>query len=90
MLREVQIDSLANFFVSGLIAKGVIKPRRDAGDLVACVVELMSENFETEAKIEEEADRMAEDLVRKDPRADLNRLRAMLRSRIAEKKGFVL
>ncbi len=90
MLREAQIDSLANFLVSGLVAKGVIKPKRDIKDLVACVVELMSANFEMEAKIDEEADRMAEDLARKDPRADLNRLRTLVRQRLAEKKGFVL
>lgn len=90
MLREGQIDSLASFLVSGLIAKGVIKPRRAAEDLVACVVELMSDNFETEARLEEEADRMAEELAHKDPRADVNRLRTMLRARLAEKKGFVL
>ncbi len=89
-MREAQIDALANFFVSGLIAKGVIRPRGDAKDLVACVVELMSENFETEARIDEEADRMAEDLARKDPRADVNRLRSMLRAKLAEKKGFTL
>lgn len=90
MLREVQIDSLANFLVSGLIANGVIKPRREAGELVACAVELMSANFEVEAKIDEEAARMAEELARKDPRVDLNRLHGMLRERIAQKKGFVL
>ncbi len=69
MLREAQIDSLANFLVSGLVAKGVIKPKGDIKDLVVCVVELMSANFEMEAKIDEEADRMAEELARKDPRA---------------------
>jgi hypothetical protein len=90
MLREVQIDSLANFLVSGLIAKGVLKPRREANELVACVIELMSDNFEAEARIDEEAARMAEELARKDPRADPDRLRAMLRERIAKKKDFVL
>ncbi|HYA34735.1 MAG TPA: DUF507 family protein [Candidatus Binataceae bacterium] len=90
MLREPQIDSLANFLVSGLVAKGVIKPKGDAKDLVACVIELMSENFETEARIDEEADRMAEELARKDPRVDPTRLRAMAKQRIAEKKNFVI
>jgi len=90
MLREPQIDSLANFLVSGLIAKGVIKPKAEAKDLVACVIELMSDNFETEARIDEEADRMAEELARKDPRVDPTRLRAMAKQRIAEKKNFVI
>ena len=38
MLREVQIDSLANFLVNGLVAKGVIKPKGDPKDIVAMVV----------------------------------------------------
>lgn len=90
MLREVQIDSLAKFLVDGLVAKGVLKPKGDPKDIVALVVEFMSDNFETEARIEEEADRMAEELARKDPRADLSRLRTLARQKLAEKRGFVL
>ncbi len=90
VLREVQIDSLANFLVAGLVAKGAIKPIRDQKDIVACVVELMSSNFETETQIDEEANRMAEDEVRKDPRADFNRLRTLIKQKLAERKGFVL
>src|SRR5581483_5444035 len=47
------------------IARGVIKPKADEKDLVACVVEMMSENFEIEAQIDAEADRMADELARK-------------------------
>jgi hypothetical protein len=90
MLREVQIDSLANFLVNGLVAKGVIKPKGDPKDIVAMVVEFMSANFEIEARIDEEADRMAEDLARKNPGADVTRLRTLTRQKLAEKKGFVL
>ena len=52
MLREAQIDALANHLVNGLITRGIIKARADVKDLVACVVELMSQNFETEARID--------------------------------------
>ncbi len=90
MIRESQIDALAAFLVHSLIARGVIKPARDEKDLVACVVELMSANFETEAAIDAEADKMADELARKDSRADPDRLRAMIRQRLAEKKGFTL
>jgi hypothetical protein len=89
-LRESQIDTLARFLVQGLIARGSIQPKADEKDLIACVVELMSANFEQEAAIDEEADRMAEDLARKDSRLDPTKLRAMIRQRIAEKKGFTL
>jgi hypothetical protein len=89
-MRESQIDSLASFLVHGLISRGIIKPKGDEKDLVACVVELMSANFEQEAAIDEEADRMAEDLARKESRVDATKLRTMIRQRIAAKKGFTL
>ena len=90
MLREAQIDSLASFLVSGLVAKGIIKPKGDSKDIVALVVEFLSENFETEAKIDEEADRTSEELARKNPGMDVTRLRNLTRQKLAEKKGFVL
>jgi hypothetical protein len=90
MLREAQIDSLANYLVHGLVARGVIKPRADVKDLVACVVELMSQNFETEARIDDEADRMAEEQARLNPGLDATRLRSMIRQRLAQKRNFTL
>jgi hypothetical protein len=90
MITEAQIDSLATHLVQGLIARGAISPKADEKDLIACVVELMSENFETEARIDEEADRVATHEARKDSRIDVTRLRGMIRQRLAEKKGFTL
>ncbi|HTT76354.1 MAG TPA: DUF507 family protein [Candidatus Binataceae bacterium] len=90
MLSEAQIDTLATHLVQGLITRGVILPKADEKDLIACVVELMSENFETEARIDEEADRVATEEARKDSRLDVTRLRGMIRQRLAEKKGFTL
>ena len=90
MIREAQIDALANHLVNGLVDRGFVKPKGDIKDLVACVTELMSENFETEAQIDEEADKMAEVEARRDPRLDVTRLRNLIRQRLAEKKGFTL
>jgi len=90
MVKEAEIEALANYLIHGLVTRSSIKPKAELGDLVACVVELMSANFEAEAKIADEADRMAEELARKVPRADLSRLRAMIRQRLAEKQGFTL
>jgi hypothetical protein len=90
MLREHQIDSLASFVVNGMISKGIIKPKADAKDLIALVVEFLSENFETEAQIDAEADRTSEDLARRNPGIDVTRLRNLTRQKLAEKKGFVL
>lgn len=90
MIKDAQIDALATHLVQGLIDKGAIKPKRDVKELVACVVELMSENFETEAAIDEEADKMAEAEARKDTRLDVTRLRNLIRQRLAEKKNFTL
>ncbi len=90
MMTDAQIDALATHLVQGLIARGSIKPKVSEKDLVACVVELMSSNFETEAKIDDEADRMAEEQARLDSRLDVTRLRGMIRQRLAEKKNFTL
>lgn len=87
---EAQVDALAAHLVRGLIARGVIKPTANEKDLIACVVEMMSANFEQEAKIDDEADREAEALARKNPSVDATRLREGYRKRLAEKKGFVL
>jgi len=89
-MRETQIDALANHLVQGLIDRCAIKAKGDVKDLVACVVELMSANFETEAQIDEEADKMAEVEARRDPRLDVTRLRTLIRQRLAEKKNFTL
>jgi len=89
-MREAQIDALATHLVQGLIDRGTIKPKGDVKDLVACVVELMSANFETEAQIDDEADKMAEAEARRDPRLDVTRLRGLIRQRLAEKKNFTL
>jgi hypothetical protein len=89
-MREAQIDTLATFLVQGLIARRAIDAKADVKDLVACVVELMSANFDEEARIEDEAATMAEDLARKDPRVDVTVLRNKLRQRLAEKKNFPL
>ncbi len=90
MLSEGQIDALANHLVRGLIACGAIKPHADEKDLVACVVEMMSANFEEEARLEDEAEKQAEALARQNPGVDAARLRAGIRQRLAQKKGFVL
>jgi hypothetical protein len=90
MITDAQIDALATHLVQGLIARGSVKPKVPEKDLVACVVELMSSNFETEAKIDDEADRMAEEQARLDSRLDVTRLRGMIRNRLAEKQGFTL
>jgi hypothetical protein len=46
-MREAQIDALATHLVNGLIDRCVIKPKADIKELIACVTELMSANFET-------------------------------------------
>jgi hypothetical protein len=90
MMSEKQIDSLASYLVHGLIARGSILPLADEKDLIACVIEMMSANFEEETRIEDEADRQAEALARQNPGVDPVRLRAGIRQRLATKAGFTL
>jgi len=90
MLSEAQIDALASHLVHGLLARGSIKPKADEKELMACVVELMSANFEEETRLEDEAEKQAETLARQNPGMDASRLRMMIKRRLAEKKGFTL
>jgi len=90
MVREEQIEALANHLVHGLIARGSIKPKADEKDLVACVIEMMSAHFEAESKIDDEADRMASEQARLNPGVDVTRLRTMIKQRLAEKKGLTI
>jgi hypothetical protein len=89
-VREQEIDSLARHFVETLKARGVIVPKAETDALLACVVELMSANFELENQIDEEADRMAEDEARKHPGIDVSRLRTLIKQRIAQRKDFTI
>jgi len=89
-LRENEIDALARRLVEGLVARGSIKAKADTEALVACVVEMMSANFEAEAALDEEADKMAEAEARKHPGLDLSRLRTLIKQRLAEKKNFTI
>lgn len=90
MLSEKQIDALASHLVHELIARGSIQALADEKDLIACVVEMMSANFEQETRIYDEADRQAEALARQNPGVDAARLRAGIRQRLAAKMGFAL
>jgi hypothetical protein len=89
-LRETEIDALARHLVEGLVARGSIKAKTATDALVACVVEMMSDNFETEAALDEEADKMAEAEARRHPELDLTRLRTLIKQRLAEKKNFTI
>lgn len=89
-VRDAEIDGLARHLVDGLIARGSIKAKAGLEALIACVVELMSGNFEEEARIDDEAERMAEAEARKNPGIDASRLRVLIRQRLAQRKGFTL
>jgi hypothetical protein len=90
VLSDAQIDTLANHLIEGLISRGAITPKADVKALVACVIEMMAANFETEAQIEDEAEQMAAEQARLNRGLDADRLRSMIKQRLADKKGFTL
>jgi hypothetical protein len=89
-VRESEIDALARHLIDGLVAGGSIKPKADTHDLIACIVEFLSDNFETEARIDEEADKMAEAQARQNPSIDVTRLRSLIKQKLAEKENFII
>jgi len=90
MLSERQIDSMATHLVHGLMERGGVLPLAEEKDLIACVVEMMSANFEQESRIEDEAELQAQALARQNPGVDPTRLRVGIRQRLAAKVGFIL
>jgi hypothetical protein len=89
-VRDSDIDALARHLIEGLIAAGSIKPKAATDALIACVVEFLSENFETEARIDEEADRLAETQARQHPGIDVTRMRSLIKQKLAEKENFTI
>ena len=89
-VRESEIDALARQLVEGLIAAGSIKPKAPTDALIACVVEFLSGNFETEARIDQEADRLAEAQARQHPGIDVTRMRSLIKQKLAEKENFTI
>ncbi len=87
-MRESEIDTLARHLIEGLISRGVIKPRSEPDALVSCVVEMMSAHFEEDSRLEDEAERLAEQEARKDPSLDIGRLRTLIKQKLAQKKNF--
>jgi hypothetical protein len=87
---DARAAALASYLVGELIKRGAIKPAKPEDELIACVTEMISENFEIAAKIEDEAATMAENLGRQDSRVDVGTLRSKIRARLAEKKNFPL
>jgi hypothetical protein len=70
--------------------RGGVLPLAEEKDLIACVVEMMSANFEQESRIEDEAELQAQGLARQNPGVDPTRLRVGIRQRLAAKVGFIL
>lgn len=90
MIGEAQIEAMATHLVAALTARGSIKAKAEEWALIACVVELFSTSFERETRIEDEAERMAEEQARRNPGVDATRLRALIKQRLARDQGFTL
>jgi hypothetical protein len=89
-MKDSDIDALARHLIEGLIARGAIKPTAQPDALVACVVEMMSAHFEEDSRLEDEAERRANEEVRKNQGLDVGRLRTLIKQKLAERKNFPL
>jgi hypothetical protein len=90
MLSEAQIESLAAYLVEGLLREGSMRSKAESGELVACVIELLSANFEEERRIEDEAEKIAEEQARLHPGVNPAEFRLLVKKRLAAQRGFVL
>lgn len=90
------IERFADTLVRRLATAEFAELTAPEAEVKARVVRLLTENFEQEAAIEEEARRRAADVVRQGApgirrdELDLRRVEQLMKQRIAKERGFVL
>ena len=80
----------AEILTEALHAKGLVRLRTDKSVVAAKVLGAFLENFRQEEELEKEADRLAEEHLKKAPGVDRHKVTQMIKQRLAEERRFVL
>jgi len=90
-MRPDQIELLANYLIHHAIKDGGVVLKKEDSQVVGRIVSLITQNFEEEAKLNEEASRLLEQNKRKIAlQIDEDRAYQMIRKQLAKNRGFVL
>ena len=88
-----EIQRLAERIVDALLKQGYVKAMAEKAALSRRIAELMIHNLEQEAALEAEAERLAEQHLRRGPQSagmDERRVIDMIKKKLAEERGFSL
>lgn len=84
---------MAENIVDAVLKQGFVKAKADKTSLIQRVVDLIVKNFEEEAKIEADAEKMAQQHIRRSAGGsgmDERRVIDMIKKKLAEDRGFSL
>lgn len=70
--------------------KGFVRLQTDKNVVVTRILRVFLENFRQEEELEKEAERLAEEHLKKAPGVDRRRVTQMIKHRLAEERRFVL
>jgi hypothetical protein len=73
-----------------LSEKGLIRLRTEKKTVVERIVAALLDNFRQEEELEKEAERLAEEHIRKAPGVDRHKVLQLIKQRLAEERRFVL
>jgi hypothetical protein len=73
-----------------LSKKGLVRLRVEKKAVAEKLIAVLLENFQQEEELEREADRLAEEHIRKAPGVDRHKVVQLIKQRLAEERRFVL
>jgi len=80
----------AEMLAETLQAKGFVRLRTEKNVVAMKILGAFLENFRQEEELEKEAERLAEEHLKKSPGVDRHRVTQMIKQRLAEDRRFVL
>lgn len=89
-INEKEVHRLAEAVVAALQKQPQVRVKADPKVLAERIVGVFLDNLRQEAAIEEEAERMADQLARKTAGMDHRRIVMGIKERLAKERGFVL
>ena len=89
-IKPEQIDRLIDHLLKNSRAKSLLNLKADEGTVRERIRQIITQNFQQEEAIEEEAKKMLDSYSRESKSMDQHKMFLLIKQRLAQKKGFVL
>jgi hypothetical protein len=90
-LTPIQIDRLVRKVFDGLKEQNTVEFKVDEGKVFKRAVEIVQADYQREAELDREVNKMLEDLERKNPgEFERYKMYPLLKKRLAKEKGIIL